>query len=97
MRRRILLALLLGAALTLGLAPAAYAHGERSQEAFLRMRTIGWTNVTFSRDRVKQGEDITIKGTAKVMNTWPTNLAKGNPNTGFMTVVAPCPLLILRN
>jgi methane/ammonia monooxygenase subunit B len=78
------------------LAPAAQAHGERAQEAFLRMRTVSWVDVNFSSDHVRQGETFTITGTAKILDAWPTNLAKGNPNTAFMGIIAPGPVVMLK-
>src|SRR6266545_6085988 len=94
--RRYLLSALLAGALVVTLAPAAQAHGERAQEAFLRMRTVSWVDVTFSSDRVRQGETFTITGTAKILDAWPTNLAKGNPNTAFLGVIAPGPVVVLK-
>jgi methane/ammonia monooxygenase subunit B len=94
--RRLLWAGLLAGLLVVSTMPAAHAHGEKSQEAFLRMRTIGWVDVKFSQDRVRQGETFTISGTAKIMDTWPTNLSKGAPNTGFLGVVAPGPVVLVK-
>jgi methane/ammonia monooxygenase subunit B len=94
--RRYVLSALLAGALVVALAPAAQAHGERAQEAFLRMRTVSWVDVSFSSDRVRQGETFTISGTAKILDAWPTNLAKGNPNTAFLGVIAPGPVVVLK-
>jgi methane/ammonia monooxygenase subunit B len=94
--RRYLLSALLAGVLVVTLAPAAQAHGERAQEAFLRMRTVSWVDVNFSSDRVRQGETFTITGTAKILEAWPTNLAKGNPNTAFLGLIAPGPVVMLK-
>ena len=94
--RRYVLSALLAGALVVTLAPAAHAHGERAQEAFLRMRTVSWVDVNFSSDHVRQGETFTITGTAKILDAWPTNLAKGNPNTAFMGIIAPGPTVMLK-
>jgi methane/ammonia monooxygenase subunit B len=94
--RRLLGAVLLAGLLVVSMTPAAHAHGEKSQEAFLRMRTIGWVDVKFSQDRVRQGETFTISGTAKILDTWPTNLSKGAPNTGFLGVIAPGPVVLVK-
>jgi methane/ammonia monooxygenase subunit B len=96
MRKRVALAILLGTALALSTAPSASAHGERAQEAFLRMRTIAWIDVQFSDTTVQQGEEITLTGTAKLMNTWPDTLAAGEPRIGFVNVIAPGPVVLLR-
>jgi methane/ammonia monooxygenase subunit B len=99
MRRRvhrILFAVLAAGAVLVASAPAASAHGEAAQEAFLRMRTVSWIDVTYSATTVKQGETFTISGTAKVLDAWPTNLAKGNPNTGYIGLIAPGPVVLLK-
>lgn len=99
MRRRylrLLWAVLLAGALMVSITPAAQAHGEHSQEAFLRMRSVGWVDVKFSQDHVKQGETFTVSGTAKILDAWPSSLAKGNPNVGFISVIAPGPVVIVK-
>jgi methane/ammonia monooxygenase subunit B len=94
--RRVLWAALLAGAMLVGSAPAAFAHGERAQEAFLRMRTVAWVNTTYSKTTVKQGETFTITGTAKILDAWPTNLAAGDPNTGYIGIIAPGPVVLLK-
>ncbi len=96
MRRRLLLAVVAAAVLSVVAAPAASAHGEKSQEGFLRMRTVGWTDVAYSTDRVKQGETVTVTGRVKIMEAWPASLAKGMPNTCFMSMIAPGPTIVLK-
>jgi methane/ammonia monooxygenase subunit B len=94
--RRVLCAAVVAGAILVGSAPAAAAHGERAQEAFLRMRTVAWIDTTFSRTTVRQGETLTISGTAKILDAWPTKLAAGAPNTGFMGIIAPGPVVMLK-
>jgi len=106
--RRVVLALIVGVPLVVASASAASAHGERAQEAFLRMRTVGWVDVTFEggtvrvgesgRDEIflKQGEEITVAGIAKLLETWPATLSKGQPETGFVGMIAPGPVVIVR-
>jgi methane/ammonia monooxygenase subunit B len=94
--RRILWAVLAAGAVLVASAPAASAHGEAAQEAFLRMRTVSWIDTTFSATTVKQGETFTISGTAKILDAWPTNLAKGSPNTGYIGLIAPGPVVLLK-
>ncbi len=108
MRRRIVVALTLGLALLVASAPAASAHGERAQEAFLKMRTVGWVNVEFTGGEVRQGEsgadeifvgqgeEITITGITTLLSAWPNTLAGGDPHTGFINVIAPGPVVTLR-
>ena len=57
MKKRLAAVLFLGLASTLVFtASPAFAHGEKSQEAFLRMRSIGFTDVSFTGGRVQNGE-----------------------------------------
>jgi methane/ammonia monooxygenase subunit B len=95
MRRRFAFVLLLGLALTVFSATAASAHGENAQESWLRMNTVAFWNVNFSTDTVKQGETVTITGTAKVLETWPKTL-KG-PDTAYISVVAPGPVFLMKD
>src|SRR4030095_9545679 len=96
MRRRLLLSLVAATLVTVVPATTASAHGEKSQEGFLRMRTVGWTAVKFSGDTVQQGQTITVTGKVKIMDAWPSSLAKGQPNTCFMSMIAPGPTILLK-
>jgi methane/ammonia monooxygenase subunit B len=93
-KQRLLLSLLLGCAAALTTAAAAYAHGENAQEGFLRMETVAFSNVQFSKDTIKQGEEYTITGKASLLSTWPRTL--GEPDTGFVNVTAPGPVVLMK-
>jgi methane/ammonia monooxygenase subunit B len=104
MKKRLAAALILGIASTLVFtASPASAHGEKSQEAFLRMRTIGWTDVSFTGGRtdengethLKQGEFITMKGVAKLMDSWPDTLAAGEPRIGYINIATQGPAIMM--
>jgi methane/ammonia monooxygenase subunit B len=94
MKRRVILALVVGLLVAIPTAAVASAHGERSQEAFLREDTVAFTDVTFSTTTVKQGEPLTITGTARILDTWPKTLAE--PTTGFVGVTAPGPVMLMK-
>jgi len=51
--------------------------------------------VLFSKDTIKQGEELTITGKASLLSTWPSTL--GEPNTGFVNVTAPGPVLLMKD
>src|SRR5437870_13763798 len=95
MRHCLLLALLLATAALLGTALVASAHGENSQEGFLRMETVAFSNVQFSADTIKQGDPVTISGQATILNTWPKTL--GEPTTGYINVTAPGPVMLMKD
>jgi methane/ammonia monooxygenase subunit B len=43
-------------------APTASAHGEKSQAAFMRMRTIHWFDLNWSKEEVVVNDTMTISG-----------------------------------
>lgn len=75
----------------------ASAHGERAQESFIRMESVAFWDVKFSSTNIKQGEDLTLTGTAKLLETWPNNLSGGNPNVCYFTVVEPGAQFVLKD
>jgi methane/ammonia monooxygenase subunit B len=92
MRRFILVALtaLLGAAAFTGLRTTTVsAHGEIAQEGFVRMEAVGWWDVKFSKSDLTQNENMNVSGTAKVLETWPSNMSNGTPEVCYFTVVEP--------
>src|SRR3981081_823292 len=95
MKHRLLISMLLAMAGLLGTAMVASAHGENAQEGFLRMETVAFSNVAFTGDTIKQGEDVTITGKATLLDTWPKTL--GEPSTGFVNVTAPGPVLLMKD
>jgi len=78
----------------LGTAGVAFAHGERAQEGFLRMKTVAWEDVKFSSDSVKQGQQLIITGRVKVLESWPATLEK--PQEGFLNVSSSGPHLVMK-
>ena len=106
MKKRLAAVLVLGIASTLAFASPASAHGEKSQEAFLRMRSVGWTDVQFTGGRLEngethlvQGEFVTLRGVAKLMDTWPDTLAAGAPRIGYINIATqgPCVMMTERS
>src|SRR5436190_12102035 len=95
MKHRLLISALLAAVALVGTAVVASAHGENAQEGFLRMQTVAFSNVAFTKDTIKQGEDVTITGKATLLDTWPKTL--GEPSTGFVNVTAPGPVLLMKD
>src|SRR3979411_216036 len=95
MKQRLLISLVLGLVGLIGTSIVASAHGENAQEGFLRMETVTFTNVVFSKDTIKQGEDVTITGKATLLDTWPKTL--GEPSTGFVNITAPGPVLLMKD
>ena len=92
MRRWILMALvaLLGAAAMTGLRTTSVsAHGETAQEGFVRMEALSWWDTKFSKTDLTQNDNVVVSGTAKILETWPSNMSEGNPKICYFTVVEP--------
>jgi len=60
--------------LVLAIATLARAHGERNQEAFLRMRTAHWYDVTWSKDKLAVNDEIEVRGKLHIFADWPKHL-----------------------
>jgi len=86
------LGLAVGLVATMGAAVPADAHGEKSQAAFLRMRTLNWYDVKWSKTSLSVNEDMEITGKLHIMEAWPVAVRK--PEVAFLNVGEPGPVLI---
>jgi methane/ammonia monooxygenase subunit B len=84
--------LLAGVAATSAYAPNASAHGEKSQAAFMRMRTIHWYDLNWSKEKVQVNDFVTISGKFHVFEGWPETVAE--PDTAFLNIGIPGPVFI---
>ncbi len=86
--RKLILSVLAGAAVLLSALPQpAIAHGERATEPYIRTRTIHWFDVTWSANKLKVNEDVTIQGKFRLMTDWPD--AVSQPRLAFLTNGTP--------
>lgn len=72
--------------------PTASAHGEKSQAAFMRMRTIHWFDLNWSKDQVAVNETMSISGKFHVFAGWPETVDK--PEVSFLNIGIPGPVFI---
>ncbi len=72
--------------------PTASAHGEKSQAAFMRMRTIHWYDLNWSKDEVAVNETVTISGKFHVFGGWPESVDE--PDVSFLNIGIPGPVFI---
>ncbi|ABI60299.1 methane monooxygenase/ammonia monooxygenase subunit B [Nitrosomonas eutropha] len=63
------------------------AHGERSQEPFLRMRTVQWYDVKWGPEVTKVNENAQITGKFHLAEDWPRAAAR--PDFAFFNVGSP--------
>lgn len=71
---------------------SALAHGEKALEPFIRMRTIQWYDVAWSKSKIKVNDEVAITGKFHVAEDWPRGVAK--PDATYLNVSAPGPVLI---
>lgn len=90
MIRRILAAWIL---LSLFSVDIAYAHGERAQQAGLRMRTVHWFDTQISTEKLDVNETVTITGTFVPSKYWPEHMA-GPDGTAYLNVGIPGPVFV---
>nr|AAC25092.1 ammonia monooxygenase subunit B [Nitrosococcus oceani ATCC 19707] len=70
--------------------PTVAAHGEKAQAAFLRMRTIHWYDMVWSKDTIAVNETYTISGKFRVFEDWPEAVEK--PHVSFLNAGQPGPV-----
>jgi methane/ammonia monooxygenase subunit B len=70
--------------------PPASAHGEKSQQAFMRMRTIQWYDLNWSTDKLKVNEEMTVSGKFHVFAGWPESVRP--PRVAFLNIGIPGPV-----
>jgi len=67
--------------------PTASAHGEKSQAAFMRMRTIHWFDLNWSKEEIPVNDTMTISGKFYVFQGWPETVDK--PEVSFLNIGTP--------
>lgn len=72
--------------------PTASAHGEKSQAAFMRMRTIHWFDLNWSKEELAVNDTMTISGKFFVFSGWPETVDK--PEISFLNIGIPGPVFI---
>jgi methane/ammonia monooxygenase subunit B len=75
--------------------PAA-AHGERTQEAFLRSSTVLLYDVEYSTVDLAVGQPLTVTGSVRIMRSWPDRVV-GPPETGFLSLAMPGPVFAIKD
>lgn len=68
------------------------AHGEKNLEPFIRMRSIQWYDVQWSKQELKVNDEVVITGKFHVAEDWPISVPK--PEATFLSVATPGPVLI---
>jgi methane/ammonia monooxygenase subunit B len=72
--------------------PTASAHGEKSQPPFMRMRTVHWYDVKWSKRQIKVGEEMELSGKFHLFTGWPESAAL--PDIAYLNIGVPGPSLV---
>jgi methane/ammonia monooxygenase subunit B len=70
----------------------AMAHGEKNLEPFIRMRSIQWYDVQWSKQKLNVNDEVVITGKFHVAEDWPSSVPK--PDATFLSVATPGPVFI---
>ena len=70
----------------------ALAHGEKALEPFIRMRTIQWYDVMWSKDKLNVNDEAVITGKFHVAEDWPRGVPK--PDATYLNVSSPGPVFV---
>ncbi|MFZ2171847.1 MAG: bacterial ammonia monooxygenase, subunit AmoB [Methylococcaceae bacterium] len=68
------------------------AHGEKNLEPYVRMRTIQWYDVQWSKQKFNVNDEVTVTGKFHVAEDWPISVPK--PDAAFLNISTPGPVLI---
>lgn len=85
------LRVVVGLGVLLSLSGQVFAHGERNQEPFLRMRTAHFYDMHWSTGSIAVNEDIVVTGKFRLFKDWPGNVPK--PERVFLGNGTPGPVL----
>lgn len=79
--------------LLLAVAGETFAHGERAQQAGLRMRTVHWFDTQITTTNLKVNETLTLTGKFVPSRFWPEHM-DGPQGTAFLNVGIPGPVFV---
>jgi methane/ammonia monooxygenase subunit B len=68
------------------------AHGEKNLEPYVRMRTIQWYDVQWSKQKFNVNDEVTVTGKFHVAEDWPNSVPK--PDAAFLNISVPGPVMI---
>jgi methane/ammonia monooxygenase subunit B len=71
---------------------AAFAHGEKALEPFVRMRTVQFYDVSWSKTNLAVNDEVVVTGKFHVAEDWPRGVAK--PDMTYLNISAPGPVMI---
>lgn len=86
--RKLMVTVSTAAAAVLSVLPqGALAHGERATEPYIRTRTLHWYDVTWSQNKLRVNDTVTVQGKIRLFGDWPD--AVSQPHTVFLSNGSP--------
>ncbi|SJM89293.1 Particulate methane monooxygenase alpha subunit [Crenothrix polyspora] len=68
------------------------AHGEKNLEPYVRMRTVQWYDVQWSKQKFNVNDEVVVTGKFHVAEDWPISVPR--PDAAFLNISTPGPVLI---
>lgn len=78
----------------LSISELAFAHGERAQQAGLRMRTMNWWDLEIHPKKLEINEILTVKGKFSPSVWWPKHMANPEDMMAYLNIGVPGPVFI---
>ncbi|HEY9136247.1 MAG TPA: bacterial ammonia monooxygenase, subunit AmoB [Pseudomonadales bacterium] len=72
----------------------ALAHGEKAQQAGLRMRTMNWWDLEIYPKKVAINEVVTVKGKFSPSIWWPRHMSNPEDGMAYLNVGVPGPVFV---
>ena len=94
MSRRLVMMLVSVATTMIISSATVFAHGEAADEPFLKVLTAAFYDVTVEPNAVQVGDEVTIIGKVRVLDTWPYTMPE--PDRAYVTAVVPGPVFVMK-
>jgi methane/ammonia monooxygenase subunit B len=72
----------------------AFAHGERAQEPFLRMRSVHWYDTEWTKDTVAINDTMQIRGKVRFSPSWMWPTVVHKPDNAFLNIATTGPVFV---
>lgn len=77
-----------------GVSEITFAHGEKAQQAGLRMRTLNWWDLEIYPKKLNVNEVLTVKGKFSPSKWWPKHMANPENMLAYLNIGVPGPVFV---
>lgn len=92
--KRLGVAAALSVAAFTGATTEAFAHGERAQEPFLRMRSVHWYDTEWTKDTLAVNDTMMVRGKVRFSPKWMWPSVVHKPDNAFLNVATTGPVFV---